>query len=26
TPFRFQFELNKSKKSLLNYRLEIVHP
>lgn len=26
TPFRFQFELNRSKKSLLNYRLEIVHP
>ena len=26
TPFRFQFVLNKSKKSLLNYRLEIVPP
>ncbi|EMI3246411.1 DUF3426 domain-containing protein, partial [Acinetobacter baumannii] len=26
TPFRFQVELNKSKKSLVNYRLEIVHP
>ncbi|MCW1266756.1 hypothetical protein MXE31_14290, partial [Acinetobacter baumannii] len=25
-PFRFQVELNKSKKSLVNYRLEIVHP
>ncbi|MGK3627267.1 hypothetical protein ACSLGU_26615, partial [Acinetobacter sp. A11] len=24
--FRFQFELNKSKKRLVNYRLEIVHP
>ncbi len=26
TPFKFQFDLNKSKKSLVNYRLEIVHP